>query len=129
MDGWIEKRTLCISLPRSRNPGLLCALFDQFFAGAEESGGMVCWHMGEDKGFHTYRGPCSIHGLFESKIEFREDLEMNLDERLPLPAHVDVEGSAKALRMGVGEEEGERNERVRTSEVVNEFGRHYVTWA
>ena len=42
---------------------------------------------------------------------FREDLKITVDERLPLPTHVDVEGSAEALRMGVGEEEREGNQR------------------
>ena len=73
---------------------------------------------GEDKGFHTYGGPCSIHRLFESEMEFREDRKIIVDERSPLPAHVDVKGSAEASGMGEGEEESEGKERVRTSEVV-----------
>jgi hypothetical protein len=74
--------------------------------------------MGEDKGFHTYGGPCSIHRLFESEMAFREDRKMIVDERLPLPAHIGVEGSAEASGTGVGEEEREGKERERTSEVV-----------
>jgi Fe2+ transport system protein FeoA len=36
---------------------------------------------------------------------FREDRKISVNERLPLPAHVEVEGSTEALRMGVGEED------------------------
>jgi hypothetical protein len=74
--------------------------------------------MGGDKGFHTYGGPCSIHRLFESEMGFREDRKIIVDERLPLPTHVDVKGSAEASEMGEGEEESEGKERVRTSKVV-----------
>jgi len=58
--------------------------------------------MGGDKGFHTYGGPCSIHRLFESEMGFREDRKIIVDARLPLPAHVDVEGVCRGVGNGRG---------------------------
>ena len=55
-----------------------------------------CWQMGrETRGFHTYRGPRSIHRLFEPEMGVQSWILGREWMGAPLPAHGVVEGDVQ----------------------------------